>query len=186
LDDSEIIRLYWARSDTAISETEQKYGTYCRYIAYNILQNHQDAEECVNDAYLRLWNAIPPARPERLQTYLGKITRNLALNRWESASARKRGAGQTSLVLEELASCIPGGAPSDRLAEDLLTRDVLDRFLQSLAPQTRKIFVRRYWYMSSVKEIARDYGLSESKVAVTLFRARNKLKTVLEKEGIQI
>ncbi len=184
--DTDILLLFDNRNEKAIEELTRQYGARLRHTAKAILGNDQDAEECVNDAYLRLWNAIPPARPERLQTYLGKITRNLALNRWESASARKRGAGQTSLVLEELASCIPGGAPSDRPAEDLLTRDVLDRSLQSLAPQTRKIFVRRSWYMSSVKEIAREYGLSESKVAVTLFRARNKLKTVLEKEGIQI
>jgi RNA polymerase sigma-70 factor (ECF subfamily) len=184
MDDSSIIALYWERSDRAIAETANKYGAYCHYIANAILPCHEDAEECVNDTWLRTWNAIPPQRPERLQTFLGKITRNLALNRWEKNRAQKRGTGQAFLALEELAECIGDGSGEERMADELHIREVLNRFLAGLPARTRKIFVRRYWYMSPVKEIAAEYGISESKVSVTLFRTRNQLKAVLEKEGI--
>lgn len=106
MDDSKIIELYMERSEQAISETSKKYGRYCHYIAYSILHNDEDSEECVNDTYLRAWNSIPPKRPSKLQTFLGKITRNLSLNKWEKLSAEKRGAGQTSLILDELSECI--------------------------------------------------------------------------------
>lgn len=184
MEDSKIIELYWDRSEQAISETSHKYGRYCHYIAYTILHNDKDSEECVNDTYLRAWNSIPPKRPRKLQTFLGKITRNLSLNKWEKLSAEKRGAGQISLVLDELAECIPGEEGVEHIAEDMVIRDTINCFLDRLPTETRKIFVRRYWYMSSVREIAQEYGLSESKVTVTLFRTREKLKTVLEKEGI--
>ncbi len=186
MDDSKILALYMERSQQAISETSRKYGRYCHYIAFSILQNDEDAEECVNDTYLRAWNSIPPKHPNKLQTYLGKITRNLALNKWEKLSAKKRGAGQTVLILEELAECIPAGEDTAQNAENMIIRDVLNRFLDDLPVETRKIFVRRYWYMSSVKEIANEYGLSQSKVTVTLFRTRGKLKTLLEKEGVTL
>ena len=184
MDDSKIIALYMARSEQAISETSEKYGGYCYSIAYRILQSREDAQECVNDTYLRAWNAIPPNHPKQLQTYLGKITRNLALNRWQMLSAQKRDAGQTVQILDELLECLPAG--EDTALDKLLLKDVLDRFLGTLPVQTRKMFVRRYWYMSPVKEIAEEYGLSESKVTVTLFRTRKKLKSVLEKEGIDL
>jgi len=184
MDDSSIIALYWERSDRAIAETAHKYGTYCHYIANAILESREDAEECVNDTWLRTWNTIPPQRPERLQTFLGKITRNLALNRREKNRAQKRGTGQTSLVLDELAECVGAGSGEDRITDEMHLRDVLNRFLAGLPVKTRKIFVRRYWYMSPVKEIAAEYRISESKVSVTLFRTRNQLKAVLEKEGI--
>lgn len=184
MDDGGIIALFWERSDRAIAESADKYGAYCRYIAHAILQNREDAEECVNDTWLRAWNAIPPRRPERLQFFLGKITRNLALNRWEKDRAQKRGGGQVPLILDELAECISAGTEGEHITDELHLRQVLDRFLAGLPARTRKIFVRRYWYMSPVKEIAAEYGLPESTVAVTLFRTRNQLKAVLEKEGI--
>lgn len=186
MNDSEIIALYMGRSEQAISETSKKYGRYCHYIAYNILRNDEDSEECVNDTYLRTWNSIPPKHPNRLQTFLGKITRNLSLNRWEKLSAKKRGAGQISLVLDELTECIPADENTEDIVENMVIRDILDRFLDELPTKARKIFVRRYWYMSPVKEIANEYGLSESEVTVTLFRTRKKLKNVLEKEGIAL
>ena len=186
MEDRRIIDLYWARSEEAISETARKYGRYCRAIARNILNNDEDAEECVSDAYLRLWNAIPPARPNRLQTYLGRIVRNLSLNKREKASAEKRGAGQIPLILDELAECIPDDSDGEAVTESILIKDVLDRFLDTLSPEARKIFVRRYWYMSSLKEIAAEYGISEGNAAVSLLRTRMKLKTVLEKEGIHL
>ena len=184
MDDNKIIELYCERSEQAISETSKKYGKYCHYIAYSILRNDKDSEECVNDTYLRAWNSIPPRNPNNLQTFLGKITRNLSLNKLEKQSAEKRGAGQTSFILDELSECIPSKDDTVNTVENMVIKDVLDLFLDSLPAETRKIFVRRYFYMSSVKEIADEYGISESKVTVTLFRTRKKLKTVLEKEGI--
>jgi len=186
MDDNKIIELFMDRSEQAISETSKKYGKYCHYIAYSILHNDEDSEECVNDTYLRAWNSIPPQHPSSLKTFLGKITRNLSLNKWEMLSAEKRGAGQASLILDELSECIPSEENTVCAAENMIIRDALDRFLDGLPEGTRKIFVRRYFYMSSVKEIAREYGLSESKVTVTLFRTRKKLKTALEKEGISL
>ncbi len=186
MEDSKIIELYMDRSEQAISETSKKYGRYCHYIAYSILQNEADSEECVNDTYLRAWNSIPPKYPNRLQTFLGKITRNLSLNKWEKLSAEKRGAGQIPLILDELTECIPTEENTAQTVANMVVRDALNRFLEDLPAGTRKIFVRRYWYMSSIKEIADEYGLSQSKVTVTLFRTRGKLKTVLEKEGITL
>lgn len=162
MDDSKIIELYMERSEQAISETSKKYGRYCHYIAYSILHNDEDSEECVNDTYLRAWNSIPPKRPSKLQTFLGKITRNLSLNKWEKLSAEKRGAGQTSLILDELSECIPAEQDAVNTVENMVIRDVLDRFLDELPAETRKIFVRRYFYMSPVKEIADEYGLTDS------------------------
>ena len=184
MDDRQIIALYNERSEAALSETATKYGKYCRTIAYNILLNEEDSEECVNDTWLRAWEAIPPQCPERLSAFLGKITRNLALNRYKHNNREKRGGGQTLLVLEELAECVSGADSTEEAAAEALLVDVLNRFLEGLPAEKRKIFMRRYWYMSSVKEIAEDFGLSESKVKMTLLRLRNKLKQTLEKEGI--
>lgn len=184
MDDRQIIALYNERSEAALSETAKKYGRYCRSIAYNILSNEEDCEECVNDTWLKAWEAIPPQCPDSLPAFLGRITRNLALNRYKHNTREKRGGGQTPLVLEELADCIPGGSNAETAAEEALLVDVLNRFLEGLPVQKRKIFLRRYWYMSSVKEIAADFGLSESNVKMTLLRTRSKLKQTLEKEGI--
>ncbi len=183
MDDCDIVELFFDRSEQAILETGKKYGRYCHTIAYNILRNKEDVEECVNDTYLRAWNSIPPKRPNRLQTYLGKITRNLALNKLEQSTALKRGKGQVPLVLDELAECIPDTKSSTDIVEDMYVKELLDRFLDALPTETRIIFIRRYWYMSSVKDIAREYKLTESNVTVTLFRTRKKLKEFLEKEG---
>ena len=184
MDDRQIIALYNERSEAALSETAKKYGRYCRSIAYNILSNEEDCEECVNDTWLKAWEAIPPQCPDSLPAFLGRITRNLALNRYKHNTREKRGGGQTPLVLEELADCIPGGSNAETAAEEALLVEVLNRFLEGLPVQKRKIFLRRYWYMSSVKEIAADFGLSESNVKMTLLRTRSKLKQTLEKEGI--
>lgn len=185
MEDQKIIQLYWNRSESAISETAKKYGRYCHYIAYGILHSEEDAEECVNDTWLHTWNAIPPQRPHRLQAFLGKITRNLSLNRYEKRVACKRGGGELSLILDELAECIPA-AGSDRMIEDLAFKDLLNRFLDALPAETCKLFVRRYWYMTPIKELAREYGISESNATVTLFRTREKLKDYLEKEGVSL
>ncbi len=186
MEDHEIVDLYWARSEDAIGETEAKYGRYCYYIAFNILHDNEDSEECVNDTYLKAWNAMPDRRPNRLSAFLGKITRNLALNRWESYHAEKRGSGQVPLALEELHECIPSAHSGEGLADELALADVLDRFLASLPKEKRRIFMRRYWYLSPIAEIAADHSMSESKVKMSLLRARNALRRVLAEEGIAL
>lgn len=184
--DHEIVDLYWERKESAISATAEKYGKYCHAISYNILHNDEDAEECVNDTYLGAWKSIPPRRPERLSTYLGKITRNLSLNRFKQYNAEKRGLGQSALVLSELEDCIPGETGVERIAEEKVLVSSIDQFLWAQPEQKRNIFIRRYWYLYPIRDIAENYGVSESKVASMLFRMRNELKTHLEQEGITL
>lgn len=184
MDDRQIIALYNERSEAALSETAKKYGRYCRTVAYNILRNEEDSEECVNDTWMRAWESIPPRCPERLAAFLGKITRNLALNRYKHNNREKRGGGQMLLALEELTECIPGANATEEAVEEALLVDALNRFLEEQPAEKRNVFLRRYWYLSSVKEIAEDYGLTESNVKMTLLRMRSKLKQTLEKEGI--
>lgn len=186
MNDNQIMDLYWARSETAISETANKYGKYCHYIAYNILFNDEDSEECVNDTYLKAWGIIPPQRPNRLSTFLGKITRNLSLDRYKHNSREKRGNGQIPLALDELAECISATSSPDHILDDMVLVDCFNRFLAALPSETRKIFMRRYWFLSPIKEIAADFSISESKVKMTLLRARGELKQLLEKEGIEL
>lgn len=186
MEDNQIVDLYWARSENAISETERKYGRYCHYIAYNILHSDEDSEECVNDTYLNAWNAMPDKQPSRLAAFLGTITRNLALKRWERYNAEKRGSGQVMLALDELQECVPATNNENQIVDDLVLAEVFNRFLASLPKEKRKIFMRRYWYLSPVAEIAENYSISESKVKMSLLRTRNELKLVLEKEGIDL
>ncbi len=186
MEDKQIVDLYWERSETAISETARKYGKYCRYIAFNILRNDEDSEECVNDTYLRAWNSIPPHRPSVLKTFLGKITRNLSLDKYEQSNAEKRNSGQMPLIFDEIQECLPASDDTENIIEEMALTEILNRFLSSLPFEQRKIFMRRYWYLSPIKEIATEYGISESKVKMSLFRSRNELKNLLEKEGISI
>ncbi len=186
MEDHEIIELYNARSETAIAQTDAKYGAFCRSIAFHILRDAEDAAECVSDTYLAVWNAIPPRRPQCLRAFLGKITRNLSLNRLEKQNAQKRGGTQTNLVLEELSSCIPDKSGAETITEDMVIRETLNRFLKSLSETERWVFVRRYWYTDSVGEIAAKMNASENRVYVLLHRTRKKLKTMLEKEGVAI
>ena len=186
MEDGKIIALYEERSETAIEETEKKYGRYCHYISFGILGNDEDAKECVNDTYLRTWNAIPPARPNNFRTFLGKIVRNLSLNRYEKMTANKRGGSQVPLVLSELEECIPASTDTEQVVTDLVFKSVLNEFLRDLPQETRKLFVRRYFYLSPVKELAEEFHMSENQVAVQLFRTREKLRVLLEKEGITL
>lgn len=182
--DIDIIKLYFTRSEKAITETHKKYGAYCSYIAENILSDRQDSEECVNDTYLRAWNSIPPKNPQNLRTYLGKITRGLAINRHKKYSAEKRGASVIDGVFSELENCIPSKTSvEDSLNEALLVKSIED-FLSGQSSQNRNIFLRRYWYAASISIIAKEFSMSESKVTSILFRQRIKLKEHLEKEGI--
>lgn len=182
--DEEMVGLYWMRSEDAVAATAEKYGNYCYSIAFSILHNAEDAEECVNDAYLAAWNSIPPHRPERVAAFLGKITRNVSLNRWKQYNAQKRGEGQTELALSELEECIPAKTGIEQAVEDeLLTRSI-EKFLYSQPKLKRNLFIRRYWYISSIQELADEYGMSESKAKSLLFRMRKKLKHHLAKEDI--
>ncbi len=184
MEEQQIIDLYFARSEQAIAETDRKYGKYCRQVAYNILYSHPDSEECVNDTYLKTWNAIPPKRPNLLKVFLGKITRNLALDRWDWNHATKRGGGELAVSLEELGECVPSPTGTEEIIENKELIRVLNTFLGKLPAESRKVFLRRYWNLSPIKEIAAYYGLSESKVKMLLMRTRNALKDYLEQEGI--
>lgn len=186
MEDNQIIQLYFDRSEEAISQTAIKYGKYCRTIAYNILHNFEDSEECVNDTYWKAWGIIPPRRPSRLAAFLGKITRNLSLDVYRHYTAYKRGGGELPIALEELGDCVSSLGSLDDYADEMVLVDTLNHFLASLSVEHRKIFMRRYWYVSSVKDIADDYDITESKVKMSLLRSRNQLKAVLEKEGIAL
>lgn len=186
MNDSEILDLYWSRSENAIAATAEKYENYCRAISYHILGNDEDAKECVNDTWLNAWNSIPPKRPERLSAYLGKITRNLSLNRFKHYTAQKRGLGQTELVLSELSDCIASAGSVEESVEENVLAQSIEQFLYAKPRQKRSIFIRRYWYLQSIKEIADTYGMSESKLKSLLFRMRKELQIHLEKEGITL
>lgn len=184
MDDSAIVALYWQRSEQAIAESEQKYGPYCTHIAQGLLRNEQDTQECVSDTWLAAWNAMPPHRPSVLRLFLGKLTRRLSLQRLRRQGRLKRGGGEAALALEELGECIPlrGGDVQQALEGRELTR-LLDRFLSGLPTAQRQVFLARYWYGAAVKDIARQFGYSESKVKSMLHRTREKLRLTLEKEG---
>lgn len=182
MDDNLIIDLYWQRDQRAISETGAKYGAYCHSIAYGVLQDSQDAEECVNDTWLRAWDSMPPQRPGKLSAFLGRITRNLALDRYDYNHAAKR-SGPFDQLLSELSDCIP--SQRDDYAQLELTQ-LLNQFLRGLPEDRRNLFLRRYWYCESLQELAKRYHMSESAVKSSLFRTRNKLKAYLEKEGVGI
>jgi RNA polymerase sigma factor (sigma-70 family) len=184
MEDSKIIDLYWARNENAISETAKKYSRYCHLISFNILHNTEDAEECVNDTYLNAWNAIPPKRPNCLATFLGKITRNLSLDKFKKHSAQKRGHGQMDLALSELDEVLPSATGVEQAIDEKELVKLLDEFLGGLPQQKRIMFVQRYWYLMPIKAIAEQLSMSESKVKSALFRIRNELKAHFEKEGV--
>ena len=186
MEDREIVALYLERNEIAIEASEKKYGKYCFFIADNILGNKEDSEECVNDTYMKAWNSIPPRRPEKLSGFLGKITRNLALDVLEKKSAKKRGNKTLSLVLEELHECIPSPVSAENEVDKLQLIEILNCFLKTLSTENRKIFLQRYWYMMSVKEIAEQNNFTESKVKMSLMRTRENLRIFLEKEGVQL
>lgn len=185
MDDNEIVQLYWDRSEQAIPATFEKYGNYCISIAENILGNKEDAEECVNDTYLNAWNSIPPHRPSVLSTFLGKITRNLSLNRYKQSRADKRGGGSLPQVLDELAECVSG---TDDVEQEIGHRELIrmiDTFLSTLSASKRGIFICRYWYFDSICDIASRFGMTENSVSVTLSRLRMKLHNYLTERGFE-
>lgn len=186
MEDSAIIDLYFQRSEEAISATADKYGNYCFSIARNILPDRLDCEEAVNDTYLAAWKAIPPHIPQSLAAFLGKITRRICLTRWQSVHTAKRGGGELPLALEELSGCIPSPMDVQQQMETAELTALLDSFVRHLPQTERWVFLRRYWYLDSVSNIAGRFGFSQSKVKSMLFRTRNKLRILLEKEGIPL
>lgn len=184
MEDSRIVALYWSRDEHAIVETKIKYGRYCYAIAYNILSNHEEAEESENDTYLEAWNSMPPHRPDFLSAFLAKITRRISLDRFRRNTAVKRGSGQIMLSLDELCVCIP----DHRKVEDYLQAAALskhiDTFLRTLPQEERNIFLCRYWYLDSIAQIARRFVCTQSRVKTMLYRTRQKLRKYLEEEGI--
>lgn len=184
MEDNQIVELYWKRDEKAISETGQKYGAYCRSIAYNIINNNEDSEECVNDTWLKAWDSIPPQKPSNLRLFLAKITRNLSYNRYNSNIAKKRGGGEISVVLDELADCLTdekSDVEQEFIGKEL--RESVNTFVRSLPERERDVFVRRYFFIDTVEEIAKRYGLTENNTMVILSRTRKLLKEKLKKEG---
>lgn len=184
--DEMIVQLYFERDERAIDETSKKFGAYCSKISMNILGNAADCEECVNDTYLQAWNSIPPNRPEGLAAYLGRITRNLSINRYKAKYAEKRAATEFGISLDELDDCIPD---TNTVEKDLSSKElgsIISSFLMEQTASMRKVFVLRYFHSESVSDIARRTGYSESRVKSILHRMRGKLKLRLQSEGVSV
>ena len=184
--DESIVNLYWDRNESAITETDLKYGRYCFSISYNILSNKEDSDECVNDTYNAAWNSMPPQRPVILSAFLGKIVRNISLNRYKELNAQKRGGNQIELILDELgeiASDTPG--PDDRVIQTHLVK-AINGFLAGLPSEKRIMFVRRYWYADDIGAIAKRMGMSANNVSVELRRIRLKLRGYLIERGFDV
>lgn len=186
MDDNEIIELFWRRDQRAVDEASARYGGYCRAIAGRILGSREDAEECVNDALYRAWASIPPQRPHSLSAFLGRLTRNLSVDRFRQDAAKKRGGGEAALVLSELEECVPAPGGVEEELDARLLADCVGRFVGSLPDTERRVFLRRYWYLCPVKEVAAQGGMSVSKAASMLYRLRKSLKKFLEGEGITV
>ena len=186
MDDHTIVQMYWRRDTNAIRETSKKYGKYCLVIARNILENNEDAEECVNDTYLNTWNSIPPNRPDRLSTYLGKIVRNLSFNLYKKNRTKKRGTGQITLVLDELSDVIADPSKPEEEWNCRLLSETINDFLSELPADKRDIFVCRYWYADSITDISRRFKMTENSVSVSLNRMRNQLKQYLAERGFEL
>ena len=186
MNDQQIIDLYWRRSEDAVRETEAKYGPYCRTVAGNILADRLDAEECVSDAYLRAWEAIPPHRPEKLGAFLMKLTRNLSFSRWRQRHAEKRGGGEVALALSELGEIVSGGESAEEAVDRRALTEELEAFLRGIDSRKRALFLRRYWYAHSVKDIAADAGMSPAAVTMTLRRLREQLRSHLTERGYDL
>ena len=188
MEDREIVSLFERRDERAITEARTKYSRYIRSISRGILHSDEDAEECENDTYLGAWNSIPPHSPADLRTYLGKLARRISIDRFRLETAEKRGGTEEALSLDELEECVPS-SPGNPVEDAVLGADlsrILDRFLRTLPDNERRLFLRRYWYFESVKDLSERFGYSESKVKVTLFRTREKLKAALMKEEVYL
>ena len=186
MEDGKIIDLYWARSQQAIVESERKYGSYCAAIARRILDREEDAEECVNDTWLRAWNAMPPQRPGVLSAFFGKLTRNLSLDRWRQLRAAKRGGNQVEVALHELEDCLPDHRRPDENLEAGETAALISAFLRRYPKADQVLFIRRYFHFEPLNDLADRFGLSVGQVKSKLHRMRGKLKQELEREGVAV
>lgn len=186
MQDERIVELYWQRDESAIHETEQKYGPYLTKIAYNILSDLEDSKESVNDTYMKAWNSMPPHKPDVLSTYLGKITRQVSIDILRKRSSLKRQASEYATSLDEIGDCIPSGETPEQAVELQLLAKAIASYLRTLSPQARNTFVGRYYFMDSIRDISEYYGMSKSKVESMLHRTRKGLKAYLEKEGYTI
>lgn len=186
MEDSQIVALYFQRSERAIDETAKKYGKYCYHIAYNILRNREDTEETVSDTYLGAWATIPPHKPVVLSTFLGKIARRTAIKRYQHSRTQKRGGGEVALALEELSEFLSDGQNPESTIENAELTKLLNDFLRALPKEERSVFVCRYWYFDSIETIAERFGFSQSKVKSMLARTRKKLRATLQQEGITL
>ena len=182
MEDQRIVDLYWNRDEDAILHTQRKYGGLCQTIANNILGNPQDAEECVNDAYLKVWNSIPPERPESLLGFLSRVVRNISLDKYRFNRAEKRSRG-ADIMFSELEECLSDESVA-ALNEDEGIVDAINRFLKTLDQENRILFVRRYYYMDGNETLAKTFGMNDNTIRQRLFRMRENLKKFLEKEGI--
>lgn len=186
MSDKDIVQLFWDRNEQAITETSLKYGHYCSVIAKNILDSSDDAEECVNDAYLNTWNSIPPHKPKMFSAFLGKIVRNLSFNKYKSVHSIKRGGYEIPLILDELGEIVSG----EESVEDNIQRNELiktiNNFIGTLSAEKRYIFIRRYWYSDKIAAIANQCGRTENSVNVELSRTRKKLREYLIERGYEI
>lgn len=185
MDDSKIVELYLARSEDAITETELKYGKLCRYIAMNILRSIEDRDECVNDTYFGAWNAIPPQKPNKFSAFISKITRNLALKKYEYISASKRNP-EVAVSLSELEECVSGKDCVETELENRRVEKAISDFLWQQDIEKRTVFIRRYWYFDPIDSICTRCGFSQSKVTSMLYHTRQKLREYLESEGIEL
>ena len=180
--DEQIVNLYWRKDEAALRESESAYGAYCRVLAERFV-SPEDAQECVNDAYLRAWDAIPPERPRHLRAYLAKLTRNAALDRYRACAAEKRGGGTADAVLDELAEIVGGYEDAESAVTAKELGEAVNRFVRDLPRHEGDVFIRRCFFADSTAEIAKRYGMTENSVKVTLSRTRKKLKLYLESEG---
>lgn len=185
MEDFDIIEMFWHRDEAAITEANEKYGKFCHSIAYNILSIHEDAEECVNDTWHKTWNSIPPERPNSLRAWLGRLVRNLSLDRWRKSRAKKRYCGM-EILLSELEDCIPSSVSVEHQVESHELPIIIDRWLDTLQKQDRVLFVRRYWNGETVKELALEKGAAPSKISKRLYNLRLSLKSFLEKEEVYL
>lgn len=184
LSDAEIVSLFQARDETAISAASKKFGSYCGTVVKGILKNPQEAEECLNDTWLKAWESIPPHEPTNLGAFLATLAKNISLNRYTQTHAKKRGGGEISLVLEELAECSSRNNNVEKVYEHKLLVEAVNEFLRSLPRDKRDIFVLRYWFCLSTAEIAKKVGaLNRNSVSVTLLRTRRALTAHLKKQG---
>ena len=184
--DAEIINLFWNRDQSAITQSANQYGNYCYSIANGILNNSEDTEECLNDTWNRAWNAMPPQRPNKLSLFLGKITRNLAFDRYKMNTAQKRGGPELTFVLNELDDCIPSSVSVEQTIEDYELERIINRFLRTLPERECNIFLLRYWYNKTLSEIGIRFSMKDNNVKASLFRSRKKLKIFLENEDVKL